>query len=151
MEAEPCAGERRRSPAHRSVCHAFSLPRRPPAFGPDSIFARPRLERYFYYPLGPNEFASYQAATKLVSDAKCDRIGLAVDRDAPEYFVWVTVQAYVPQVRIEHTGAKNTSGILSTDFGPCAIIARPLTGRTDMICGAGTTLVRSRQRRSGFI
>lgn len=116
--------------------YVFDNPSRP-ALGHDSVFVRPRLEQYFYYPLGPNEFASHEAAAKLVSEAKCDRIGLVIDRQAPEYFVWVTAQAYVPQVRIEHIEVKNTSGILGTDFSPCAIIVRPPTGKTDMIYGGG--------------
>ena len=100
-----------------------------PLAGPRSVLLINRLDQYFYYPPVPDESASYLAAARALSEAKCGRIGLVIAYDDREYLSWVTLRAYHPDLELEHILVKNPSGQYGARFAPCAILSTSMPGK----------------------
>jgi hypothetical protein len=100
-----------------------------PLVGPRSVLLTDRLNQYFYYPPVPDESASYLAAARALSAAKCGRIGLVIAYDDREYLSWATLGAYQPDIELEHILVKNPSGQYGAGFAPCAILSTSMPGK----------------------
>ncbi len=104
-----------------------------PLVGARSVLQTDRLHQYFYYPSATDTSASYVAAAKALSEAKCDRVGLVISYDDREYLSWVTVRTYQPQAELEHILVKNPSGQYGAGFVPCGIVSTSTPGRQQIV------------------
>ena len=104
-----------------------------PLVGASSVLLTNRLNQYFYYPSVPDTSPSYAAVARMLSAAKCERVGLILSYDDREYLNWVTLRAYEPQAELEHVLVKNPSGQYGAAFVPCAIVSTTTPGRPQII------------------
>jgi hypothetical protein len=97
-----------------------------PLIGPHSVLTRPRSEQYFIYM--PALAAPYRAASRVVADAGCANVGLAIGENGWEYPLWrLMSEAAGREIRIRQVSVQNVSRSLS-DRGvaglgePCALV-----------------------------
>jgi len=108
-----------------------------PWIGPMSIWKQPKPAQYFYK--RPNLALPYVQTTGYLKSIGCRQIGLITGEDSWEYPWWVFLGG--KDVRIEHVGVKNASGVLRYPLGnfqACALIAvdtqtQPLLMEGDLI------------------
>lgn len=103
-----------------------------PLIGQHSVLLTDRLDQYFYYPSAADASRSYLLVARTLAAARCDRVGLVISYDTPEYLSWVTLRAYQPDVKIEHVLVKNNSGQYGAAFVPCGIISTTGTAKQEL-------------------
>jgi 4-amino-4-deoxy-L-arabinose transferase-like glycosyltransferase len=104
-----------------AIPYIFTNPSRP-LIGSNNIFTGDRFHEYFANV--PDDPFIYDAAARMIGEARCDQIGLAGSPDGREYLVWVSNQIYNQNAHIEHILVRNISRKLQTDFTPCAIVVQ---------------------------
>ncbi|HLC03027.1 MAG TPA: hypothetical protein VJK02_08320 [Anaerolineales bacterium] len=93
-----------------------------------SILRSPQAEIEFA--MYPDRLDEYQAATRLVREAKCDRVGLRIDSHDPEYLLWWLLQSPQSGIRIETIYTPDRlQQLIDPEFHPCAILCTICSGR----------------------
>jgi len=88
-----------------------------PLLGPDSIFATPRVEQYFW--LRPDLRRDYLAASEQLAARNCSQVGLVLGADDWEYPFWILLDR--PQ--LQHVQVENLSASLpAATFELCAVL-----------------------------
>jgi len=99
----------------------FQNPSRP-FLGEKNIFKKERTAQYFAS--RPDYFRMYEKQAETVNALQCNDIGLMTGIDDWEYPIWVMTKAYgKDDIHFEHLLVDNPSGMLTTDFSPCAILS----------------------------
>ena len=91
--------------------------------GPDSVLTMPRTAQQFRN--HPKLQPVYEAATGVVGDMRCTRVGLVLGWDDLEYPFWPLLRARVgSEFRMEHVLVQNASARLepSVSSVPCALL-----------------------------
>jgi hypothetical protein len=93
-----------------------------------SILRSPQAEIEFA--MYPDRLDEYQAATRLVREANCDRVGLRIDSHDPEYPLWWLLQSPQSGIRIETIYTPDRlQHLIDPGFHPCAIVCTICSGR----------------------
>lgn len=81
-----------------------------------------RAEQYFQY--APAYYPQFDSMTDLISESKCDHIGLHISSLAMEYPIWALLQEKGFTGVIQHVDVPNETYIyVDKAFTPCAIIS----------------------------
>jgi hypothetical protein len=100
-----------------------------------SLLSKRRLDLYFLE--APQLDEPYYEMTQMIEAASCDRIGLILQGDTPEYLIWVFLDAPNPNVTLDWIISRgDTSGqYRKTNFNSCAVICEGCENADDAYNG----------------
>lgn len=104
----------------------FSIQSRPliPVAGDtltNSILVEPRQDLYFAN--ARYLINSYTSLIGAIEETGCNQVGIALGGNAPEYLLWVLLDAPRPDLRVEWLVSGGPPGLaVSPNFAPCAVI-----------------------------
>ena len=132
-----------------SLHYLFQNPSRP-LIGKNNIFTQKRAQQYFAN--RPDYYQAYENQVDAINNLQCNDIGLITSIDDWEYPLWVLTRTLGKEVYLEHIFVENPSGVLTTDFSPCAILSTyPLQEQTLTYHGKKFVKVRDEKQISLFV